>query len=417
MIKSLKFLTGLSFVFILTSGCSENRNGRPLDPAGLGPQGVQLRPIVKPAGAEKSETPAEQKFKTVLITGQKAIAWLNLVNLHRDLTTRLNLADLTTKNPVPPDKPNVISIAKIIEKYNSSLDELPSEMKPFLVSTENLIETPPVPDEVFLTHIRAINKTYQQALRWIAHEQYHDFYAGQNVYDIRGYYFLIKEQNLNQKLKDFDQLDTDTKASYQNWLAGLCHNSKIEITICSNELSTAISQHTIANYYKKYLPQAKITYENFFKVKAIRQDLKWDSARKQLTQDFIEPTIAKVANWLQTNIEQEWKALDFQLKLNFVPKNDFSPYVQFVAGVTPHVSGAHLESITMDPDYSLDDYSTQWTIRHEFGHVLGFPDCYLEFYDIPTESMTYYTIEPDNLMCAWGGKLQPSHIEQLKKMY
>ena len=129
------------------------------------------------------------------------------------------------------------------------------------------------------------------------------------------------------------------------------------------------------------------------------------------------PTIAKVSEWLKLNIEAEWKAVGFQLRLNYVEKNLVSPFMQFVKGVTPHVSGPRHEIITMDPDYSLDDYTTQWTIRHEFGHVLGFPDCYLEFYDAAAETMTFYTIETDNLMCAWGGVLQPSHVEQLRKAY
>jgi len=52
----------------------------------------------------------------------------------------------------------------------------------------------------------------------------------------------------------------------------------------------------------------------------------------------------------------------------------------FEPGVTPHVNGIGGRIITMDANAPLDDYDVSWTIRHEYGHVLGFPDCYVEFY-------------------------------------
>lgn len=417
MIQSLKFFYFAFLIFFLTTACSENRNLKPLDPAGLGPEGVQIRPVIKSTGDESNPSPAARKLKMVLATGQRAVAWLNLVNSHRDQINRLNLADKTTKNPVPPEKPNVSSVPLILEKHTARINDLPPEMKSFLLETPELVEVPPVADDLFIKHIREINSSYQQALRWLGHEPYFAEYAQQSVFDIRGYYFLTKEIDLNSQLVNFENLDAVKKNNYENWLTGLCHNSQIELVECGKQLKTSITQKQVPGFYSKYFPQAQTTYQNFFSARAIRSDLKWDAHRTQLTQDFINPTISKVATWLQLNIEDEWKALNFQLNIHFVPQNDFSPFVQFVPGVTPHVSGDNYQSITMDPDYSLDDYSTQWTIRHEFGHVLGFPDCYLEFYDEAAETMTYYTIEPDNLMCAWGGKLQPSHVEQLQKVY
>lgn len=417
MSKAIKSLTFLIVIFLLQIGCTENGSSRPLDPADLGPEGTQLQQPVTQVAEAHADSPAEKKLKAVTSMGQKVIAWLNLVNLHRDEAHRLNLADKTTKNPVPPEKPSITSIPIILEKFSARIADLPPEMQAYLIKDQKPVETPPVPDDVFLKHIRNLNSSYQQALRWIGHEPYFDIYAEQTVYDIRGYYFFKKEVDVEEKLKNFQTLDTEKKQSYQTWLIGLCHNSKINISDCASELVTTIEKQTVLAYYSKYFPQAKKTYQGFFEAEHLRDDLTWDTNKIQLTQNFILPTLTKVAHWLKSNIEDEWKGLQFQLKLNFVPENDFSPFVKFVKGVTPNVSGARQEIITMDPDYSLDDYSTQWTIRHEFGHILGFPDCYLEFYEKQTETMTYYTIEPENLMCAWGGKFQPSQIEQLRKAY
>lgn len=131
----------------------------------------------------------------------------------------------------------------------------------------------------------------------------------------------------------------------------MCHNSNESKSNCLSEIETSLADSNLStaahDLYKKYLPVAQETYDQFFQVEKIR--------------------------------------------------TDFSPFLEFIKGVTPYVSGKTYNKITMDPDYSLDDYDTQWTIRHEFGHVLGFPDCYLEFFDPDKKEMTYYTIEPDNL--------------------
>jgi hypothetical protein len=81
------------------------------------------------------------------------------------------------------------------------------------------------------------------------------------------------------------------------------------------------------------------------------------------------------------------------------------------------VNGLGGDTITMDANRSLEEYSTRWTIRHEFGHVLGLPDCYIEFYDESRAVMVSYQIDITNLMCSRKGKLQERHVLELRKHY
>ena len=129
------------------------------------------------------------------------------------------------------------------------------------------------------------------------------------------------------------------------------------------------------------------------------------------------PALEKIAVWFKVNVEEEWQSAGFNLLINFVSKNGVAPSLESVSGVTPHVSGDYWEKITMDPDYSLDDYNTQWTIRHEYGHVLGFPDCYHEFYDEEQEAFVSYQLDVTNLMCSRRGHLQQTHFDEMKKAY
>ena len=421
MIRSLISLLALLLFSIFSSSCSENRNSRNLDPAHLGPDGMphQLLTMIPTNNPTKLGIPsaAETKLKPVIDKGQRAVSWLNLVNSHRPPSERLNLADKLTKNPVPPETPKFSSIAIILEKYNERLQAIAPAMRHILDGTDSMTETPPLADELFLISIRELNSSYQAAIRWLLREPYLFYYAQQGMYDVRGYYFFQKENDVLSKLRDFSNLSSEKKGNFLIWLVQMCRNSLVSESDCTIEVASAITGKSLDQIYSKYLSEAKNNYESFFKAQPIRHDLKWNALQTELTQDFVLPAVSKVTAWLKTNVEEEWKAQNFQLKLNFVADNPISPFLEFVKGVTPHVSGTTHQTITMDPDYSLDDYTTQWTIRHEFGHVLGLPDCYLEFYDEPTETVTFYTIEPDNLMCAWGGKLQPSHIKALHEAY
>jgi hypothetical protein len=71
----------------------------------------------------------------------------------------------------------------------------------------------------------------------------------------------------------------------------------------------------------------------------------------------------------------------------------------------------------MDGNRNIDEYSARWTIRHEYGHVLGFPDCYLEFYDVETETMINYQLDITDLMCSRRGAFKVNHFDQLKAAY
>ena len=317
---------------------------------------------------------------------------------------------------MPPDSPKVNSVKRMLQQYKERVSKLPPEMKAILLENTAPTAVPPVSDDIFITHIRELNSSYQNAIRWIGQEPWLEYYEKNNMYDIRGLYFIKQDKNFKTDLENFNSISPDRKKTITDWLIGICKNKNPE-KICQSEFTKLNETGDVISFFNKYLPYAEQTYKDFFTVKSVRQELKWNTDKTKITQDFILPSLMPIANWLKTNVEEEWKALNFELLVNYIAQNDSAPYIQFESGVTPHVSGSTWNKITMDPNYSLDDFSTQWTIRHEFGHILGFPDCYLEFYDPKKKEMIYYTIEPDNLMCAWGGKLQPSHIQELQRAY
>lgn len=143
----------------------------------------------------------------------------------------------------------------------------------------------------------------------------------------------------------------------------------------------------------------------------------WNPERTVLHAPFLTPDQPSVQSWLKENVEDEWKGTDFQLQIDFKKTTQDIPKIEFKEGVTAHVNGIAGNTITMEAEYPIETKDQKWTIRHEYGHVLGFEDCYLEFYDTNEKAMIYYEIDVDNLMCSRNGHLNSSHIEQLQKMY
>lgn len=61
------------------------------------------------------------------------------------------------------------------------------------------------------------------------------------------------------------------------------------------------------------------------------------------------------------------------------------------------------------------------TIAHEFGHTLGFKDCYIEYFDYRSEEIIYYELERDkgNLMCSLekGTNIPKKYLEKIVSKY
>jgi hypothetical protein len=142
------------------------------------------------------------------------------------------------------------------------------------------------------------------------------------------------------------------------------------------------------------------------------------SAPELMDVPFVNPQTNEIANFLKTNVENEWRFDRWRLQVSF---GDFNPiyttHIEFKPGVTPNVNALAGNIITMDANTPLTEYNVQWTIRHEYGHTLGFPDCYLEFYDEEARQIVSYQLDISNIMCSRRGHIQATHFNELKRLY
>ncbi len=359
-----------------------------------------------------------QNLETILITGKRAILWFEKINELRSPENKLELTVNGTSKGIPLTSPMKTNTEILIERYKKVLNEISPIVAQTIASSEELPNTTPVSDEEFVKSIRAVDVVYQHTIRWSRSKNNLSYYINRSLFDVRGYLFLKNTSDLENKLNNWENLSLTDKTNFSSWLFSLCHNGDFDDSDCKEELNKAILKNRAFSFYQRFNKYGENQYKSFFKISSIRSEIFWNQDKTILYSPFLSPERLDVKNWLSDNISDGWKGIGFNLVLDFKnSSNQNIPHIEFKSGVTAHVNHIAGDTITMDGDYSLNNYSQRWTIRHEYGHILGFTDCYLEFFDVNEKAMLYYEIDIDNLMCSRRGNLRSEHINELKNAY
>ena len=355
-------------------------------------------------------------LQPVMDLGQRSLDWVAKVNSTRPPENKLKIWRKELVRGITMESPSVYNEALILKKNEDLIASLPEEVKRILLGTTELPATLPVPDNEFEEIASKIDKNLQSALRWSMMRSRLPSLRGRKRNDIRGYYFLKSDENLTTKLSNFGSQTAEEQKELQRNLQGLCENSNPSQT-CANELNQAIqAKRDLNSFYEKYAPMAQRIWDGFFAIPShgLRSDVKWTGSMVEVP--FQEPADPRVKKFVQENIEDEWKLGDWALKLRFTRESGF-PFLELVPNVTAHVDRVGGNHIVMDSNDSFEEYQAQFTIRHEFGHVLGFIDCYVEFYDDNLQAIVNYQVDLTNLMCSRVGKLKEIHAQELARAY
>ena len=359
-------------------------------------------------------------LEAILAVGQRNLQWVDFVNLERSGSNRLEISSEATQPATPIEKFRSTNESIVLTDYNARVANLPAVFLPVLFQNAPFTRELGMTDEEFLTHVRLLDKSYQMASRWLLQKDSLSGYGARMVDDIRGYYFLKKELDLEARLLAFESLDQETKTKFQGWLLGQCVNVIRNPVNCATKFTESLAtNHSALPFYQLYFAGAEEHFNSYFIIPRFRPDVTWQAQDAAvMSVPFTDPHNDTVKSWLQTNIEDEWRTAQWQLKLNFVEGGGLATtHVVFEPGATAHVNAIAGSEITMDANENLAEFSSRWTIRHEYGHVVGFPDCYLEFYDAANGIMISYQLDITNLMCSRRGKFQPKHFDELKRVY
>ncbi len=369
----------------------------------------------------RGENTFSENAKTVdeaLNFGERLYQWIEYINRFRSENEKLRL---TTREGglrgVPISSPSRYSPAIVEQRHVEILNELDPLSKEILLRQKDFSQNPEVSDEVFLAIGKRIDRNYQTAARWRLVSPYLFQYEARARYDVRGFYFLSNDPETQSKLQAFETLDDPEKAIIRSYLIQLCRNSGAFMQSCQTRLTSAEQAKTMKDFYLQYLSAGQETWDDFFKLGAVRPDVSWPIGNTtQASIPFLRPSNVTHLSFVQVNVEEEFQWQGFKLIFNIKDSGNY-PHVIFEAGATPHVNGLGGNRITMDTNMSLEEWDAQWTIRHEFGHVLGLPDCYTEFYDAAAQEMINYQLDTTDLMCSRAGRMNQRIFDELKQAY
>ncbi|MBA2406248.1 MAG: hypothetical protein H0V66_15840, partial [Bdellovibrionales bacterium] len=365
----------------------------------------------------KNLAPDDPAIAASIKLGDRLSKWIAKINASRPADAAIRLTSPQTRRGIPIETPSIYSPSIIKTGAEKILAELPEAMKSVITSTIDLPATTGIDDETFIKHARLLDRNYQSAARYKSVNSYRMQYISMAKADVRGYYYLTQNKITAQELKEVATIEADKVAPIKDALTKICLNSNGDtLAGCKKKVDTAFTKNTLAAIYNKYFPAAQKNWNDFFLIPSsgTRSDVLWSN--NIMTVPFNTPSIPKFVPYLQNNIEDEFRFGDWKLKMNFGTFSN-GPLLVFKPGVVPHVNGLGGNQIVMDSNQPIEEYESQWTIRHEFGHVLGLPDCYHEFYDTNLEAYVNYQLDITDLMCSRAGNMKERIYTELKKAY
>lgn len=348
--------------------------------------------------------------------GERLSKWIAAINASRSADAAIRLTSPQTRRGIPISAPSIYSPSIIKTQSDKIIRELPEAMRTVLTTNVELPTSAGIDDTTFITHARLLDKNYQNAARYKLVNAYRASYVQAASGDARGYYFLTQNKITANDLKEVTAIEASKLKLIVDALYKNCLNGGVSAANCLKLADTAVKNNQLPEFYNKYFPAAQKNWNEFFEIPSngTRSDLSWTAS--VLTVPFNTPSIAKFVPYLKDNIEDEFRFGTWRLSMRFGTYAN-GPRLIFQPGVVPHVNGLGGNEIVMDSNQPIEEYESQWTIRHEFGHVLGLPDCYHEFYDTSLNAFVNYQLDITDLMCSRAGNMNERIYKELKKAY
>lgn len=369
--------------------------------------------LAKAPKSKKADDPAIVK---ALAWGNRLALWLSHENSRRGADRQLRLTSQGTRRGIPIDAPSIYSQKTVAKELERLATELPATMIEVLAG-EEFPALLPLSDADFVVVARKVDRNYQTAARYKSLLPWLEHYKRAKAEDIRAYYYFKENGWTAQKFEAFDTFSNDVKKELRFLLQELCLNSNETALSCQRSIKNAERRKQLPSLFVELFSAGQKTWSDFFVVPdyAVRQDISWNHPdRAQIP--FNTPEAERFIPYLRDNIQDEFKFNDWKLELNFgVFAN--GPRLKFESGTVPHVDRLGGNNIVMDSNQSIEEYESQWVIRHEFGHVLGLPDCYHEFYDQNLGAFVNYQLDTTDLMCSRAGNMNERIFLELERVY
>lgn len=294
------------------------------------------------------------------------------------------------------DTPMILSFEKMNKRYQKLKDEID-----------------------FSKNAEEIFYLYHESKRYESQKCSFNELREKKKFDIRSYLELTKEFN-NKTCEDGECYKLDDSERFRENIIDQCKSFFGEVK-CKAEFGINQKNRTVDRMFRYYYRRFK--NERFNALFKLRPDHQKYHCQK-LADDRVIMNVkvlkgAYPQQWpsdLLKNVEEMWSNKKFTLRLDIV--NTYSDgtitLIPIDKGIS-YVSESNNRIVYLSTQN--DVLATKRILAHEFGHVLGFMDCYIEFFDDTKKELVYYEASKDsnNIMCSLreGVQVEDEYLGQL----
>lgn len=252
------------------------------------------------------------------------------------------------------------------------------------------------------------------------------FLAEKKKYDLRPYlnishacYKKFKGQFCDDS--EYINMDPEKEAWTKSNALDLCLSFSKTIS-CNQEYRRNKINNTLGSMIRKY--QAlfeKERYEALFQLRSTHNRYHCSRSNEKLvmTLRIFAPGIDRFyLQELLDAVETTWTNDKFSLKTVLISAPEKEAITIFpTTRAVSYVPDDDNRQVYLSQ--SQDMLTSMRILAHEFGHVLGFPDCYIEFFDDKKKELVYYEISKNytNIMCSLknGVRVPEDYFTQLEQ--
>lgn len=287
---------------------------------------------------------------------------------------------------------------------------------PLILSLENLTKTYESLKDNPSANVLEISTLYNNSRRYEGLKCSFEYMKEKQKNDIRPYlnffnYCQNKFQNEMCEEREYTKMNGENAQWTKDNAIGLCKSFSKNIN-CEAEYGINQRNNTIGvmveRYYKRFKNER---FANLFKLRSDHQKYNCEKTNDDKTIMNIKVLDSSFSHqWLVEllrHVEETWSHKNFSLKLELVTK-----YSDGVVTLIPTNKGISYvpenNSRIVYLSSAYDPGATKKILAHEFGHILGFPDCYIEFFDDSKKELVYYEISKNNtnIMCSLKDDVQ-----------
>lgn len=112
-------------------------------------------------------------------------------------------------------------------------------------------------------------------------------------------------------------------------------------------------------------------------------------------------------------VEQYWNQ-DAGVRIRLVPS---SGGIRMIRRAGALAAADRIGGYRIQWDPTLDRVELVRSLAHELGHLIGFADTYINFWDADAQGVVYYELDRTNLMSSHSGSILPLHGESIRRAY